>query len=316
MSSHDEHTDLKATEQDSTVSSNRKTVKLSSGYDLPIFAYGTTWRYGINAYWGGYQHSIWDNNLNSNQRKQQDELEACIVTAIKLGYTCIDTAEGYSTEQIIGSKERTIAKCEQSVQNSLKLLNTDYIDLYLIHSPHTTNGGMDVIKIYQFLLNTYKSKGIIRSIGVSNFNVQHIQCLRAHGLELPSVNQIAFSCFFNPQKLVKFCTQNNIVVQGYSPLCKASEIVTTNKILLKIAKKYNKSWSDICLKYCFQKQIAIVCQSKNSHRMQQNINSYLDETFVILDEDMNELDRLNDIKLRLSWGHNNPLDIKWYQPKQ
>merc|ERR1712176_1664561 len=104
--------------------------------------------------------------------------------------------------------------------------NTEYIDLYLIHSPHSNDNGLDVIKIYKYLLTHYKAQGVIRSLGVSNFSISHIQCLQKYDLELPCVNQIAFSVFFNPCELIEFCNKHSIVVQGYSPLCKASKIVT------------------------------------------------------------------------------------------
>eukprot|EP01084_Bolivina_argentea_P265299 449640_1 len=322
--------ELKENNENNTVI---KTIKLSSGYELPLFGYGTSWRYGINAYWGGYQNIIFENKMGSTQNTEQEKLEKCIVTAIKNGYKCIDSAQGYSTEQIIGnilknkhkykilrkdifittklgSKERTITQCEKSIKQSLKLLHTDYIDLYLIHSPHTNNNGMDIIKMYKYLLDEYKSKGIIRSVGVSNFGLKHIKCLKLYNLELPTVNQIAFSCFMNKKELIKYCIDNSIVIQGYAPLCKASYKVITNNVLLDIAKKYSKTWSDICLKYCYQKNIAIIVQSKKEARIKQNIKTYFDKQFVLSNKDMIQLDGLNKYQLEVAWG-NDPTTIKW-----
>ena len=264
------------------------TIKLRNGDAFPTFAYGTSWRYGINAYWGGYQHTILNGEMKDTHKRQEAHLEQCMVSAIKHGYKAIDTAQGYSTEHIVGnilrkqkqykiqrsdifiisklgSKERTIGDCKRSIEQSLKLLHTPYIDLYLIHSPHSNDGGLDVLDIYAFLLKQYKAKGIIRSLGVSNFSIHHLECIASRNLELPSVNQIAFSCFFRPKALVAFCTKHDIVVQGYSPLCKASEVVTKNETLLQIADKYGKSWGDVCLKYCFQKSVAITCHSGKEH---------------------------------------------------
>lgn len=73
----------------------KQAIKMLSGYDLPTFAYGTSWRYGINAYWGGHQHKIWKNEMSSAHKTEEEKLEECIASAIKNGYRCIDSAQGY-----------------------------------------------------------------------------------------------------------------------------------------------------------------------------------------------------------------------------
>eukprot|EP01084_Bolivina_argentea_P097855 175905_1 len=159
-----------------------KTIKLHTGYDFPVLGFGATWSRGVGAYWCGTQDSIWNKSGKydtQNCINEQNELQQAIATAIKNGYKLIDTAQGYTTEHLIGnilsdkkynidrkdifitsklgSNERTIEKCKNAVENSLKLLQTNYIDLYLIHSPHTDDDGSDVIKMYKYLLDEYKS---------------------------------------------------------------------------------------------------------------------------------------------------------------
>ena len=333
----DQNNDIDDSKQDVDVNPSKKTtLKLSNGDIFPRLGFGTSWRRGISAYWGAAQHEIWNNDTNvydsENVKSELDKLQSSMVIAIKNGYKLIDTAQGYTTEQLIGnilttkeygikredifistklgSNERTIQECKSAVENSLKLLRTDYIDLYLIHSPDTDDDGMDVINIYKYLSENYKSKGIIKHLGVSNFGIKHLKCLKIHKLETPEVNQIAFGVFMNHKELVAYCKENGIIVQGYAPLFKASERVKKNKLLLQIAGKYKKEWSDICLKYCYQKEVAVVVQSMKEGRIKQNYNAFFNDDWKISDEDMERLDTLNKLQIEVAWGRN-PIHIEW-----
>lgn len=169
-------------------------------------------------------------------------------TVIDNGYIHLDTAEMYHTERLIGRalKELNVdrskifitskimpkddirrelpirhldgAKTIETVHRSLKYLQTEYIDLYLIHSPHSFTGdGRDVIEVYETLLELQK-EGKIRSVGVSNFGVDHLKTLiEVHRLQTPSVNQMECNPFVFDPDLVAYCRKYDIKIEAYWP---------------------------------------------------------------------------------------------------
>jgi len=251
--------------------------------------------------------------------------------AIQHGYRHIDAAQTYRTEKVIGDVVRSLsafsslkrsdlfittkvaklirkrADVIESVDSSLRNLQT-YVDLFLIHSPHSQNEvgarGEDVLDVYRILLD-YQRRGQIRSVGVSNFGIAHLQAMERLRLPLPSVNQIEVNCFLYEKELIEFCWAKGIHIEAYCPIAKADKRVVENRLLNEIAQKYGKTWAQIMMRWLLQKGFIVLVKSMNFGRMQQNGDIF---DFEIDDADMQRLATLNSENIRLCW---NPMSEPW-----
>lgn len=249
--------------------------------------------------------------------------------ALNSGYRHIDTARNYGNEQSVGkaikdcgilrneifvtsklpAEIKTYKETLGSFEKSLSSLDLEYIDLYLIHAPWPWyRQGYDYskenIEVWKAMEEIYKS-GRCRAIGVSNFEISDLVAILDNCNIKPMVNQIR--CFIgNTQNgLVNFCRQNNIVVEGYSPL--ATGAILTNKKVAAIAEKYNTTLPKICIRYVLQKGVVPLPKSTNPAHINQNA----DVNFEIAANDMDYLDsltatikglRLSKIKIRIKKG--------------
>merc|ERR1712228_1135183 len=278
-----------------------------------------------------------DDSIKEHEEEQQ--FKDAVINAVKAGYRHIDSAVVYRTERVIGEAlhelydsnivkredmfittkvprdYRNIDAVRNGIDESLKLLQTEYIDLYLIHSPHTdveTEGqrGSDVLDIYKLLLK-YKQEGKIRSVGVSNFGIGHLESIERNGLPLPSINQIEVSVFLVEEELIAYCKDKGIVIEAYSPLAQAGEIATSNPVLKGIAEKYSKelkkelTFAHIMIRWCVDKGFVVLPKSVKTNRIIANGDVF---DFKIKQEDMERLDELKAAKYRICW---NPLNIEW-----
>eukprot|EP01084_Bolivina_argentea_P003531 6642_1 len=270
--------------------------------------------------------------LSAEQDKKDDEKEErafkqAIFTAIKYGYRHIDTAPAYRTEKIIASAlnelytnniirredifitskiPHTIREPDgirNSINNSLKNLNTKYIDLMLIHSPHTysTYGkrGNDVIEMYK-ILHQYKNDGKIKSIGVSNFGVKHLEILEKScpTLLLPVCNQVECHPFWHDNDIINYCNQKGILIESCSPTALAN-IARNNETLISIAKKYKVTCTQIMLRWQIQRGFILLPEIVTSKQIISNGNIF---NLIIDDDDMNKLNALN--TLNIPWDDN------------
>ena len=274
--------------------------------------------------------------ISQDQQEDIEDFKAfadAVEFAIKHGYRHIDTAQMYRTEKVIGNvikrmlqndaslnrsdifittklekRIRQPQDVRDSIAASLANLQTPFIDLFLIHSPHSSNKqgerGMDVINAYK-ILHEYKRRGYIRSVGVSNFGIKHLEALQRHKLPLPSVNQIEVHCFLYEGELIEYCKQKGIEIQAYCPIARADERVVKNDLLNELGVKYGKTWAQIMIKWLQQKDFIVITKSTKLDRIVQNGNIF---DFEIDERDMKRLDGLNDQKIRVSW---NPLDEPW-----
>lgn len=228
-------------------------------------------------------------------------LEESIISAIKLGYRHIDTASKYGNEEFIGNTlkkyniprdevfitskvwnndkgyDNTIKAFEQSLQN----LQTNYLDLYLIHWPMTSDNWEEINWSTWKALEKLYEEGKVRAIGVSNFLVPHLESLKKRINILPMVNQIEFHPGFMQKDTVDYCIKNNIVVEAWSPI--GSGKMLNNLDLQRIAKKYNKSVAQICIKWCLQNNVLPLPKSTHHERIKENIDVY---NLDISNEDM------------------------------
>ncbi len=240
-----------------------------------------------------------------------------VKTALELGYTHIDTAQAYGNEQGIGdalkelgvdrsklyittkvqAEYKTYKAAKKSIDKSLKKLGVDYIDLILIHSPEPwlvfrrtkKNYFKENLEVWRALEEAYK-EGKVKAIGVSNFRIRDIENILNNCEIKPSVNQVLCHVGQTPFELIDYCKKNNILVEAYSPIAhgEANRIQEVNNI----ASKYNKSFAQICLRYCLQ--LGLVVLPKASSR--EHLASNLDIDFVISDKDMEVLKKVKPLE--------------------
>lgn len=213
-------------------------------------------------------------------------------SAIKLGYRLIDTAIMYRNEAVIGKavKESKIDRSEffitskipgdkdttktneivkHYVEESLKLLDLEYIDLYLIHFPLETND--ENLRVWR-VLETFVDKGVLKSIGVSNFNQEQLGYLLEHARVKPVLNQFQSYPGKHNQSLIDFCKTNDVIPEAYQSFAKLD--AKTKDLLSNIAKSYDKSWSQIILNYQVNQGLVVIPKSHNESHQIDNMNVF------------------------------------------
>ncbi len=231
------------------------------------------------------------------------EAENAILSAINCGYRLIDTASAYKNEESVGnaiSKSRLprrdlfvttkiwntaqrLGDIEGSLARSLERLKTDYVDLYLIHWP-VPGCYPGTWKEMEKILES----GRALSIGVSNFEIRHLEELKKISGIVPAVNQIECHPLRYPKDLIEYCQANNIQVQAYAPLARGAYL--DNDIMCILATKYVKTPAQIGLRWAIQKGISVIPKSSNPQRIQSNSEIF---DFTIEEEDMKIIDSLN-----------------------
>ena len=265
-------------------------IKLYNGLESPTLAYGT-WLI-----------------------RNKDAAE-CVELALKYGYRHIDTAQAYGNEVGVGegirrsglkreevfitskvqAEYKSYEKAKKSIDESLKKLGVDYIDLMLIHCPQPwakygakNRYFKENIEVWKAMEEAYK-EGKLKSIGVSNFIVCDLENIINNCEIKPMANQILLHIGNTPMDVLKYCQENDIVVESYSPLGHGA--ILKDKKIAEIANKYGVSIPQLCIKYTLQLDtISIPKASKEAHI---KANTELD--FVISDEDMIELIKMNEV---------------------
>lgn len=273
-------------------------VKLNNGIEMPLISFGV------------YQIP-------------KEDTKRCVLDAIKSGYRGIDTAQSYFNESEVGDaivecgvprEELFITtkvwidhygyeECKASVEESLRKLKTDYLDLCLLHQPFS-----DYYGAYRALEDLY-AKGKIKAIGVSNFYPDRLTdiCMFDRKV-IPAVNQVEVNPF-NAQ----WCAQENmekhgVKMEAWAPFGEGRNNLFTNETLVSIGKKYNKSSAQVMLRWLIQRGVIVACKSTHIERMQENINVF---DFELTEEDMNSIKTL-DTSNSLFFSHSDPNMVEWF----
>ncbi|HSX45219.1 MAG TPA: aldo/keto reductase [Candidatus Saccharimonadales bacterium] len=236
--------------------------------------------------------------------KDESECKKAIKVALEAGYRHFDTAQYYANEQFVGVaiKESNIKRQDifittkisidnflpsrviPSFEKSLEKLQTDYVDLLLLHFPVTKLRHTAWKKLEEI-----HRSGRAKSIGVSNYTIRHLKKLLNECEVKPAVNQVEIHVFLQQPKLLDYCKQNDIVVEAYSPLVHGRSM--NNETLMAIAKKHNKSTAQIMLRWCVEQDLVVLPKSSNPGRIKENIQIF---DFRLDDIDRTTLAQLDD----------------------
>ncbi|HCR56025.1 TPA: hypothetical protein DIV49_03555, partial [Candidatus Saccharibacteria bacterium] len=234
------------------------------------------------------------------------EAEQAVLAAIQTGYRLIDTAAVYMNEEDVG---RAIASCgvpreelfittklwnsEQGAEKvrpallaSLEKLGLDYVDLYLIHWPMPAR---DLYVETWKEMEKLRDEGLIKSIGVSNFQIEHLEKLASESNTVPAVNQIELHPGFIQAELREYCAQHGIQVESWKPIGGADKTLHDNPVLQEIAKKYDKSAVQVAIRWHIQHGLVVIPKSVHEARIQENFDVF---DFELSDDDITAIDAL------------------------
>ncbi len=237
--------------------------------------------------------------------KEGDEVYEAVLEALKTGYRLIDTAAIYGNEEGVGRaiKESGIKREDiflttklwntdqgyESVftafETSLKKLDTDYVDLYLIHWP----GKDKFVESYKALEKLYKDKRV-KAIGVCNFHIHHLEELMANTEIVPAMNQIELHPLMNQKEIRDFCKEKGIQVEAWGPLMQGKGDLEA-PVFVELGKKYSKSPAQIILRWHHQNGVLAIPKSVTPSRIRENIDIF---NFVLSTEDMKKIDDHNE----------------------
>ena len=246
-----------------------------------------------------------------------DKVANTIKNAVSVGYRHIDTAQAYENEEGVGigikecgvdRKELFITtkiraeykdydSAKKSIEESLKKIGLDYIDLMIIHSPEPwvefrtseKNYYKENLEVWRALEDAY-NEGKLKAIGVSNFHNDDLKNIIDNCKIKPMINQVLAHVGQTPFEIIDFCNKENIIVEAYSPIAHGE----ANRIeeVQKLAEKYNKSFAQICLKYCLNLGLVVLPKANSTEHLKDNFN--LD--FELTDDDMEMLKSVKPLK--------------------
>ena len=238
----------------------------------------------------------------------EKECEECVIDAIEANYRLIDTAQAYYNEEAVGRAiircgvpreelclatkgwvtEHSYEKARRSVMTSMRKLQTNYLDLVLIHQPLG-----DYYAAYHALEDLYK-EGKLWAIGISNFSAERMADLTAFNEIPPAVNQVETHLFFQQNTLNEWMSKLGIQHEAWGPLAehRVSELLD-NQALIRIAGKYGKTPAQVALRFNIQRGIVVIPKSSKQERIRENIDIF---DFVLTDDEMSEIRTLDENK--------------------
>lgn len=272
-------------------------VTLSNGVKMPILGYGV------------YQVS-------------REECENCVADALSVGYRLLDTAQSYFNEEQVGNAivKSGIARKEiflttkvwiehygyeearKSVLESMKKLQTDYLDLVLLHQPFA-----DYYGAYRALEDLY-DEGKLRAIGVSNFYPDRLVDIASFSRIKPMVNQVETHPFNQQIESKKWLDKYGVQMEAWAPFGEGRGGLFENPVLSEIAEKYGKTTAQVILRWHIQRGVVVIPKSTHKERMEQNFNVF---DFTLSTEDMDKIAALDKCQSSF-FSHNDPARVEWF----
>jgi 2,5-diketo-D-gluconate reductase A len=274
-----------------------ETVTLNNGVVMPILGFGVF------------------------QIADLGECERAVVDAIDVGYRLIDTAASYENEEAVGRAIRRSGvpreqlfittklwiadtgyeNTKQAFQRSMKRLQVDYLDLYLIHQPYG-----DVYASWRAMQELYR-EGVIKAIGVSNFHSDRVMDFVVHQEEPPAVNQVETHPFHQQVATQQFLQENKIQIESWGPFAEGKNNIFHNEVLGGIAKKHGKTIAQVILRWLIQRGVVVIPKSVRKERMAENFNVF---GFALDAQDMSTIKSL-DTAASLFFDHRDPAMVKF-----
>jgi len=272
-------------------------VELNNGVEMPILGFGVF------------------------QVTDAEVCERSVYEAVQTGYRLIDTAASYLNEEAVGRaikssgvtreelfvttklwiQEAGYENTKKAFEKSLKRLQLDYLDLYLIHQPYG-----DVYGSWR-AMEELNREGRIRAIGVSNFQPDRVMDLIVHNEVIPAVNQIETHPFNQQIETQKFLQENNVQIESWGPFAEGKNNIFQNELLLSIAAKYRKTVAQVILRWLTQRGVVVIPKSVRKERMVENFSIF---DFELSSEDMEAIVSL-DTKVSSFFDHRDPAMVKW-----
>lgn len=249
-----------------------------------------------------------------------DECERVVSDAISIGYRSIDTAQAYMNEEAVGNAIRKSGnareeffittkiwisnygyeKAKASLDASLAKLQTDYIDLVLLHQPFG-----DYYGAYRAMEEYYKA-GKIKAIGISNFAPDRVADLAIFADVTPMVNQVETHVFNQQSNARKTMDEYGVQIESWGPFAEGRNDFFTNETLVAIGQKYQKSAAQVALRYLIQRDVIVIPKTVHKNRMEQNFDVF---DFILTDDDMAEILKL-DMGESQFFSHADPETVK------
>lgn len=272
-------------------------VTLSNGVKMPILGYGV------------YQVT-------------KDECERCVLDALKVGYRSIDTAQSYFNEEEVGNaivksgvpreeiflttkvwlEHYGYEEAKKSVEESMRKLRTNYLDLVLLHQPFS-----DAYGAYRALEELYEA-GKLRAIGISNFYVDRMVDFASFNRIKPMVNQVETHIYNQQKELKEWADKYGIQLEAWAPFGEGRGGTFDNPVVLGLAQKYGKTPAQIMLRWHIQRGIVVIPKSTHVERMEENFNVF---DFTLSDEDMEVIAGLDKAQSSF-FSHQDPKMVEWF----
>ncbi|MBT2700145.1 aldo/keto reductase [Bacillus sp. ISL-40] len=274
-----------------------ETITLSNGIKMPILGFGVY------------------------QIPELEECERVVAEAIEVGYRSIDTAQAYGNEEAVGNAVRKSGipraeffittkvwisnagyeKAKASIEESLRKLQTDYIDLLLIHQPFN-----DYYGTYRAMEEYYKA-GKIKAIGVSNFYPDRFIDIAQFSEITPMVNQVETHVFNQQKRAQKIMEKYGTQIESWGPFAEGRKDFFNNEILKSIGEQYGKSVAQVALRYLIQRNVVVIPKTVSKERMIQNFDVF---NFALTNEDMDKIAKL-DQEQSLFFSHYDPETVEF-----
>jgi 2,5-diketo-D-gluconate reductase A len=279
-----------------------QTLTLSNGAAVPVAGYGVF------------------------QIPDADECTRCVIDAIETGYRLIDTAASYMNEAAVGEgikragvpreqlfvttklwvQDSGYERAAQAIDDSLRRLQLDYLDLYLIHQPYG-----DVHGSWRAMQDAHRA-GKLRAIGVSNFEPDRLMDITAFNEIKPAVNQIEINPFQQQKESVAFMRELGVQPEAWAPFAEGRNNLFQNEVLQTIGAKHGKTIGQVVLRWVIQRGVVALAKTVRKERMAENLAIF---DFKLDDGDMEEIANL-DTGTSSFFSHRDPAIVKWMSERK